>query len=693
MNEDKNINNSASDEMSVIVSYNGKDAEEEREAPQGFVKRILKKADERPLLTNVLLWLGMSLILTFLLEILNRQSLISTLKFVILNFHMFLINAGLVLLCNSFMLIVKRKFFAFAIPGVLLLTLSIINAVLLNIKRMPFAASDMILAGEAYTLFTMYLKPWQIALILVGIAAAIALIVWIFKKSKRFDVDYKRDLPVFIPVFVVLLTFAIIINIFEFFPRKTDETTVELYERTGFVYAFYKSAGPAGVSKPTGHSEKEIDELKESLGGGTGTLKDKPNIIVLQLESFFDMTQMVNSNNPNTIGLSEDPVPNFRKLCEEGPSGYLYVPSFGGGTSNVEFEVLTGMNLEHFQIGESPYYTLLGENVLTDATPFNMKKLGYTTHAIHNYTATFYERYLAYNNLGFDTFTPLEYMNGVTYNCLSWPKDGVLTHEIMAALEAPDGEDFVFTVSVQGHGPYPENIPANEFEKVITVSGNDFGKNTQTGLTYYASTIKEMDNMLGELVEKLGEYDEKCMLVVYGDHLPALDFSVNWISAPSAYASQYVIWTNYGLKAEDKDLNTYKLMAHVQSILGTSEGILTSYHQEYADKSIYQEKLHSLEYELTNEKNFRHDTIKYSVHPVKIESVTAENGKITVTGENFTPFSRVYYDGVQLETVFESAEKLTATLVTTASINETKVSVAQLSKDGLTVLETIKPGK
>lgn len=654
-----------------------------------WIDKIWHKITANPIISNILLWITLALTLTFVLEIFNRLSFFGALKFALLQPHKFLLNTALVMLFTSFMLITKRKFFTFAVTGSPFLIIGTVNAVLLNIKHMPFAASDLILAGEAFELFDKYLNPLQIALIIVGFACLVAGLVLLFKKSKQFDFNKKRDLKIFIPIFIVLLVLAVLVTVFDFFPRKTSETPSELYERNGFLYAFYKSAGPSGVSKPVGHSSNEIDNLVDKLTSSeSNILKEKPNIIVMQLESFFDMTWMVNENNPNTITLSEDPIPNFRKLCDEGASGYLYVPSYGGGTSNVEFEVLTGMNLEHFQIGESPYYTLLNKNVLTDAAPFNFKNLGYTAHAIHNYSALFYERQLAYNNLGFDTFTSVEYMNDIEYNYLSWPKDKVLPREIMSALKSTEGEDFVFTVSVQGHGPYPETYPAGEFESNIKVDGTDFGANTQGGLEYYANTIYEMDAMLGELIKQLEEFDEDCILVVYGDHLPAIDFRINWISAPSTYTSKYAIWTNYELDAEDRNLNTYQLMSHVQALLGTSEGILSRYHMEYSDADDYQERLHSLEYSLTNTINTRDDSISLSCHPVKIHTVEIQGNTLSVEGENFTPFSKISYKGETVETEFDSDTRITAD-ISMQNIDVDDVTVVQISKDGLTILETI----
>lgn len=650
-------------------------------------KNIKKKptvAKKISLLCNVLMWVLSSVFINFILEALQRRSLVQAAVHMFTSAPVFLMNTAIIMLCTSFMLIVKRKLFALALPAVLWLVVGITNTICLTFRPLPISFSDFRLAGEAFEIMGLYLSVKEIVLIVVGVAAAIAGLVVLFMKGPRFECDKKKSLFVFLPVFAVLVAYAVIISIFDFFPRG-DETPNEYYERNGFAYNFFKSAGSTGVNAPTGYSEDAVSVLKEELDGLGGTdAEEHPNIIVLQLESFFDMTWM------HGVTLTEDPVPNFRKLKENGTSGYLFVPSYGGGTSNVEFEVLTGMNLDHFTIGESPYYTLLNKNVIEDSIAFNLKNIGYSAHAIHNYNALFYERNKAYNNLGFDTFTSVEYMNNLSFNSQGWTRDEVLTDEIISALDSTEGEDFVFTVSVQGHGPYPETVSPDEFTTYIDVQADNLTEPARAGLSYYASTIKEMDDMLGELISRLESYDEKCVLVVYGDHLPAVDFSVNYISAPNAYTTEYAIWSNYGLKAEKRNLETYQLMAYMQDIMGMSEGILTRYHQNYSDREDYQDNLKLLEYSMTNATNeMRDGGITYSCHPVKITSVTESGGNLLVRGENFTECSKVMVGEEILETVFESPNLIIADVSLLDNIYE--IAVCQMTRDGGTVLETILP--
>lgn len=116
------------------------------------------------------------------------------------------------------------------------------------------------------------------------------------------------------------------------------------YEDYGFPYCFSSSVFNTGISEPNGYTKQNIDKIGQSkkITEAATSNKDMPNIIFIQLESFFD------TNDVEFFTTSEDPIPNFRKLMEEYSSGYFKVPSVGAGTANTEFEVLTGMNLRYF---------------------------------------------------------------------------------------------------------------------------------------------------------------------------------------------------------------------------------------------------------------------------------------------------------------------------------------------------------
>ena len=199
-------------------------------------------------------------------------------------------------------------------------------------------------------------------------------------------------------------------------------------------------------------------------------------------------------------------------------TGYFKVPSVGAGTANTEFEVLTGMNLRYFGPGEYPYKTVLKYQTAESAATA-LENFGYGTHALHNNGGNFYSRADVFNNIGFDTYTSKEFMNILQVTENGWAKDDILTQHILNAMDSTEQQDFVFGITVQGHGDYPE-------EKVlenprITVSGiEDEGRTN--AWEYYVNQLYETDQFIGELLQKLKERGEPTVLVLYGDHLPTM---------------------------------------------------------------------------------------------------------------------------------------------------------------------------
>jgi phosphoglycerol transferase MdoB-like AlkP superfamily enzyme len=217
---------------------------------------------------------------------------------------------------------------------------------------------------------------------------------------------------------------------------------------------------------------------------------------VIQLESFIDIDRV------EGVHTDKESIPNFKKYQEEYPSGFLTVPAIGAGTANTEFEILTGMNSKDFGAGEYPYKTILTSRPCESLAQI-LRRDGYSTHAIHNNRAKFYSRDEVYPNLGFETFTSLEYMTDIERTETNWAKDGILVDEIIKALNSTPGRDFVFTISVQGHGKYPKD--ELKCEEHIKVTRDDQDPELTNQFGYFVNQCYEMDEMIAELKAKLYE--------------------------------------------------------------------------------------------------------------------------------------------------------------------------------------------
>ena len=90
-----------------------------------------------------------------------------------------------------------------------------------------------------------------------------------------------------------------------------------------------------GIDKPSNYSEKKIEQIEERTKKSVAKMKKekvkKPNIIFVQLESHFDVTQV------KGLKFNKDPLENFHKYMKQYSSGQLSMPSYGAGTANSEF--------------------------------------------------------------------------------------------------------------------------------------------------------------------------------------------------------------------------------------------------------------------------------------------------------------------------------------------------------------------
>ena len=432
------------------------------------------------------------------------------------------------------------------------------------------------------------------------------------------------------------------------------------YQDYGYPYCLAVTIFDTGISEPNGYSKALMEDIVDSEGEIKKTKEKNTdvNILFLQLETFIDPTEV------NFLSFSEDPIPNFRKLSEEYSSGYYKVPAVGAGTANTEFESITGMSLHYFGAGEYPYKTILKETTCESAA-YDLKKLGYSTHAIHNNEANFYGRRTVFSRLGFDTFTSEEYMPDISDTTpMGWVKDHILTDEIFKAMESTEGPDYVYTISVQGHGDYPTEPVLSDPEIKVTGAESEEKNNAWE---YYVNQLHEMDQFIKELTDRLSEFDERVVLVMYGDHLPTMDLKVEDMKNRYLFQTKYVMWSNFDMKKKDKNIAAYQMAAEVFNRLGLHEGTVFNYHQTRKGTRNYQLDLQALQYDILygkqyvygGENPFAATQMQLGIYPATLERLESiGNGSYYVYGTNFTASSRLEINKELQETQYISPTQL-----------------------------------
>lgn len=611
------------------------------------------------LLSYALRYIGVPVLLELVIESLNRKSVTDCIQYMLERPLLFIFNTLIIMLTVSIALFFKREIFVFTTISVVWLIFGIVNFVILQFRVTPFSAVDITLLESAISVSGHYLNVLNIAMIFFAAIVVVVSIICLYRKAPKHTHTTQKKIIVS-GIAVALIAFAI------FFLRHqsnsvqalaTNYTNIsEAYENYGFVYCFTNSILDTGIGEPEDYSEERVAEILNNLPEKKAAPEKKPNIIFIQLESFFDVDEMKN------LKLSKDAIPNFHRLQEKYSSGLLTVPTVGAGTVNTEFEVLTGMSQRDFGTSEYPYKTVL-RNTTSESICYDLKELGYQSHCVHNNEGTFYGRNKVFVNLGFDTFTSMEFMNGLEDNPNGWKKDGILTEEILDTLDSTKGPDFTLGITVQSHGKYQGFEVENAPVQVLQAPDEDL----KDAYLYYVNQLYEVDQMIGELLDALEKRKEDSILVLYGDHLPSLDIEKEDLYDSNLYQTQYVVWDNMGLSRKEKNVTSYQLYPEILGRVGIHEGNITRFHQGalWRTKS-YHEDLKVLEYDMLygenyafqGQKPYQPTELLMGTKRVTVKDVEKNEQGYVMTGSNFTPYSHVFFDGKELSVEWIDSEHI-----------------------------------
>lgn len=608
-------------------------------------------------------------ILTFLMDVMLRGEISDSWNYINQYSSRFLFNISIVLLTFTPIFLFKKRYFYISLITTIWLILSIANSVILNLRGTPLTGGDLKMIKSGLSIAKQYLTFFNILCICLLIIVLLVSLVIIYIKSPKIKVNYKIVIP---SILIYGLAFSQILN---FVLDKGIVTTNFFdirarYMDYGFSYSFLNSIVNNGVKKPTSYSKSSMGDLEYALGdtdsvssfastidaNDSGSQTNiEPNIIMIQLESFIDPLWI------KTIDFNEDPIPNFRNIVNNYTSGLLTIPGLGGGTANSEFEVITGFSSGLFGAGEFPFNTLLSSDT-SPSLAYYLKNLGYSSHALHNNDATFYSRYKAYKNLGFNSFTPIESMPNMARTPMGWAKDTYLTYEIEKLLSSTDTSDLIFAISVQGHGSYP-NSP---LEDSVIKASSDTEISNLNSIEYYVNQLHEMDKFIGELIDMVNSLNEPSIIVFYGDHHPAIDVKAEDFVTNSLYTTPYAIWNNIGLEKESINLKAYELSSYIIKKLDFPETILTSLHNSTIDEELKKEYLHLIQYDSLYGKDYlglnemvtSNDSFTYGVNTPIINNIESSSNSTNIIGENFNSYSKVFVNDTAIDSTFIDSNTL-----------------------------------
>lgn len=652
------------------------------------------RMDRRRLKHQIVLMVCLAIMLNIIIELFNQRGVVKLGLFVIQHPLMFVLDAYLIFNTLVVSMLFRRRIAMQCSVSLLWVVLSVVNFIVQSFRTQPFTLADVLLVKDMFSLITVYFTWYEMALMGLGIVGVIVFIVIAFRKLPR------RENVAYVPAFVAVailtaMSFGFITlgqNSGHILRRFT--TLKDAYIDYGFAYTFLETFADLGISKPMNYSVDTVDEIIEVIDEGTEAVNYgamEPNIVYIQLESFFDLDTL-----SDEFVFSKEPTPYFHELLEKYPSGKLYVPVVGGGTANTEFEVLTGMNLDFFGAGEYPYYTVLRDTPC-ETICYVMNRRGYTSTAVHNYMATFYGRNEVYSRLGFNRFESMEYMDALEYGEVGWAKDDNVLKSTIDAMESTPGRDFIMAITVGTHGKYSaENLLPSARTGIKVLETDEHIDKIQ--LQNYVNLANDMDNFLRDFMEEMKNFPEPVICVFYGDHLPALDWDPSCIDSGNLFETQYFIWSNYGREFEAPDIQAYRLTANLLQQLGIDDGVIFRYHQQTPlnDEGVgYLTELEILEYDMLygelevfkGEYPFEPTVVEMGIEDITIEHVEMKYGRLLVKGEGFNEFSTIVIDDEQIPTAYID-ENTVAAVLDALPEDAAFVAVAQVTTENVELTRT-----
>lgn len=300
-----------------------------------------------------------------------------------------------------------------------------------------------------------------------------------------------------------------------------------------------------------------------------------PNIIVIMDEAFSDLSVV------GDFETNQDYLPFINSLKEDSIQGNVYVSTIGTGTSNTEFEFLTGDTMAFLPAGSNAYQLYVkGEQPGLTSTLLHH---GFTADAFHPYFESSWNRVAVYDYMGFRDFITTkdlfgedimdEYVSsGYSYNTYRrllrerFPGESILLrrfvsdeydfNKLIDMYENKDEDEpfYVFNVTMQSHSSYDQQYPNFRQKIELTSASREYPKTNQ-----YLSLVYETDQAFSQLVEYFETVEEPTIILLFGDHQPYIEngfysevmgqsiSEMDDETQQKRYITRFVLWANYDI--------------------------------------------------------------------------------------------------------------------------------------------------
>jgi len=446
-------------------------------------------------------------------------------------------------------LIVQRAVFSSIAIFIFLIILVAVNNAKYKALKEPMVFSDFAMFSQAFKHPRLYFPFLGLLPVILAPVIIIGLIITVLKLEPALAFTWQR---IVLSIFTIIILFFISKKIAA--SLKISSNPEEDNSRYGLQNSLYAYALYAMSDT---HKQKIIQALKSSafytnsngnkdttppiftsFPNNTSKHKEiKPNITVIQSESFFDARRL----HPS---IKTEVLKNFDEICAESLQyGQLEVPAWGANTMRTEFSFLSGIDNKKMGLYRFYPYQFINKLPLSSIASA-LKVQGYYCICIHPHPASFFGRDRLFPTLGFDEFIDIDSFSDAKKFGPYISDQSVTDKIIEISKEKTDKPLFMFVITMENHGPlHLEKTTVKEQE---TYFSNHTLKDIND-LTVYLRHLKNTDKMLKQLTTNFTKSDKPQTLCFYGDHIPSMP-NIYTLTNYKNHNSDYLIWTNDKLK-------------------------------------------------------------------------------------------------------------------------------------------------
>lgn len=428
-------------------------------------------------------------------------------------------------------LLTNRFWYSFIITLIIDILLTISTILKISMREEPILPSDLKMLNGLSEILNM-INPFIIIATIVSLLLLMISMILIQRRAKAiyfFNLNMKKRLGM---IMIILVLFSgvffvnhknspsyFIANLFKV--NKTFFNQKNAVKTNGPIIQFLINIDVKIMEEPEGYSEAKIKSIMKKYNNEANQINSTRNnwgkeqtVIFCLSESFSDPSRLPK------LTLEDNPISYIQELKKKNTSGLMMSVGYGGGTANMEWEGLTGLDISNLsETLVTPYNQLVDQQKVSP----NLTNLFQEKIAIHPFTASLYNRKAVFEKFGFQKFyyegspDKLQYTEKID-NSPRISDESAFNETLKHINENKDKTQFIQLSTMQNHMPYENYYKTNDFDfegSAILVGKSQELKTFMQGIHYTDEAVKNF-------IAELDKIDKPITFVFYGDHLPSL---------------------------------------------------------------------------------------------------------------------------------------------------------------------------